>query len=137
MCLKHSCSLLHRLMVGHDTLDVGILVRIQVKQPSQKPRAHSAWGFCDVSSPDENQGSERIVAKRNFKKRAAYDARRTRLREYPIQVKQPSKKAPSVAEGLFLMFFLARKYGGWFIVKVGAKAKYIKNIHQFICFSSS
>ena len=33
VCFIQDSLLLHRLMVGHDTLDVGILVRIQVKQP--------------------------------------------------------------------------------------------------------
>ena len=31
-------------MVGHDTLDVGILVRIQVKQPSKKSPVHIVHG---------------------------------------------------------------------------------------------
>lgn len=38
-------------------------------------------------------GSERIVGKRDFKKREAYVARRTRLREYPIPLGSPIKTA--------------------------------------------
>ena len=46
--------------------------------------------------------SERIVGERNLKQREPYDARRTRLREYPIRQPEPTK-----GTDLFSAFFCA------------------------------
>ena len=90
-----------RQVVRHRLL-VPTFVGSNPATPANKKATLYGWFFYWVVCRGKNLlGSERVVGERNFKQREPYDARRPRLREYPILPPQPIKKA-SLAEAFFI-----------------------------------